>query len=60
MKYAFYKWFLHNRKNDIRRFQKNGSIAIFLKIIFSCNRIDSGKLKIQLFIVKFEAFVEIN
>jgi hypothetical protein len=22
MKHAFFKWFLHNRKNDIRRFQK--------------------------------------
>jgi hypothetical protein len=22
MKHEFFKWFLHNRKNDIRRFQK--------------------------------------
>jgi hypothetical protein len=25
MKHAFFKWFLHNRKNDIRLFQKKSS-----------------------------------
>jgi hypothetical protein len=25
MKHTFSKWFLHNRKNDIMRFQKKGS-----------------------------------
>jgi hypothetical protein len=25
MKHAFYKWFLHNRKNLIRRLRKKGS-----------------------------------
>jgi hypothetical protein len=27
MKHTFFKWFLHNRKNDIMRFQKKGSIS---------------------------------
>jgi hypothetical protein len=32
MKHAFFKWFLHNRKNDIMRFQKNGSMG---KLVFA-------------------------
>ncbi len=28
MKHAFFKWFLHNRKNDIRRFQKRADYRV--------------------------------